>query len=225
VAENMGTVTITGLLDPPLADGILLKYIDPAGNSLLKTSQTRPVGSYLDEFNPTMTGQWQVQAFWGGDDTHAETESTLCSFEWQEPTSVITITPTLVISPTPTFTPTLVLLSFTPNINTYCREGPDYSFIANEVAMKGQAYLMDGRNLDTTWYRIMLSQYKGCWVPSSTGTPSGDISALRVLLDVPTYTPTPIIDCTTYLDEVSCNAQPLCAWTPGTITRGYCGKK
>ena len=129
-------------------------------------------------------------------------------------------------SPTPvlpTFTPTHVPLSFTPNINAYCRFGPDISFSSIDIAMTGQAYLMDGRNLEGTWYRIMISASAGCWVPAGTGMPSGDTSGLRVLLDVPTPTPTLVFSCASYGDEKSCELNPACQWVPASPARGgYC---
>jgi hypothetical protein len=105
-------------------------------------------------------------------------------------------------------------MTFIPNINAYCRSGPDPVFPSIEVAMKSQVYQMDGRNLGNTWYRIMFSASIGCWVSSSAGTPSGDTSGLRVLLDVPTptYTPVPVLSCSTFTDARNCIAQTTCKW-------------
>jgi hypothetical protein len=92
---------------------------------------------------------------------------------------------------TPTPTPTLSAFTFIPNINPYCRSGPDPVFDVIDVALKGHSYLMDGRNLENTWFRIMLTPNRGCWVPSTSGTPSRDTSSLRVLIEPPTPTPSP----------------------------------
>ncbi len=116
-------------------------------------------------------------------------------------------------TPVPTSTPTPASFVFTPNINAYCRFGPDPVFGYLEIAMAGQPYLMDGRNLDSSWYRIMISPSVGCWVRANSGTPSGDISGLRVLADVPTPTPTPVPFCSNYTDAVSCRLHsPPCEW-------------
>lgn len=133
----------------------------------------------------------------------------------------LSVTPTL----TPSITPTPAPLTFTPSINAYCRYGPSGNFSSDEVAMKDQVYLMDGRNLDGSWYRIMITDIKGCWVPASAGMPSGDPSRLRVLAEVPTYTPTLIPACSDYKDATSCNADPTCAWAFTTAGPGYCKAK
>ena len=142
----------------------------------------------------------------------------------------LTITPTPVTpSPAPvhtTITPTRVPgFTFTPNINAYCRSGPDTSFPSLEFAMAGQPYPMDGRNLDNTWYRIMFSATKGCWVSASAGTPSAGTSSLRVLADVPTPTLTMLLSCSSITDETCCNAQPACVWIPSVARPSYCGDK
>jgi hypothetical protein len=145
------------------------------------------------------------------------------------PTPVIsftpTFTPTPVISFTPSFTPTPVPVSFTPNINAYCRIGSDTSFPSDEIAMKDVAYLVDGRNLESSWFRIMINPNKGCWVSASAGALSSQAAAIRVLREIPTYTPTPLVDCTTFTDKDACNAQPSCTWYQSGITRPYCIKK
>jgi hypothetical protein len=138
--------------------------------------------------------------------------------------------PTATTIPTSTFTPTPAPLTFTPNINAYCRFGPNRLFNYKDLAMKGQAYLLDGRNSDGTWYRIMLTPYEGCWVPFDVGTPSADISGLRELFDiptlVPTFTPTEVVNCSSYKDEKSCEAQPVCVWNqPPTGALGACVNK
>ncbi len=92
---------------------------------------------------------------------------------------VTTFTPTTV---GPTLTPTPVgPLTFTPNINAYCRFGPNEVFPSLDIAMSGHPYLLDGQNLSHTWYRIMMTEFRGCWVPVGAGTPSGDTSGLRFL--------------------------------------------
>jgi hypothetical protein len=74
-------------------------------------------------------------------------------FTLRQPVQIYTIEtgfPTFTLTPiiTPTFSPTFTrtpgYLVFIPNINAYCREGPDTSFISTDLAMKGQSFRMDG---------------------------------------------------------------------------------
>jgi hypothetical protein len=132
------------------------------------------------------------------------------------------------------YTPTpLPPLTFTPNINAYCRFGADPSFPSTDIAMKGTAYLLDGRNLDSSWFRIMISAQRGCWVPAGAGSPSGDLTNLRFLAEIPTFTPTMVpsmtptwvVDCSLYTDEKSCELEPACKWTEPATTRGFCENK
>ncbi len=130
-----------------------------------------------------------------------------------------TITPTEIQTPTPTCGP----LTFITNINAYCRQGPGEVFPALEdLAMKGQPYLMDGRNSDGTWYRIMLTPAEGCWVPAGVGTPSCDIGNLRVLADIPT----PVISCSSFTDQAACDVHdPPCKWNNTIAGSGVCVKR
>lgn len=147
-------------------------------------------------------------------------------------------TPTLVVSLIPSITPTPVPLTFTPNINAYCRYGSGLSFPSIEIAMQGQPYLMDGRNLDNTWYRIMVTATRGCWVPASAGSPSSDPYRLRVLAEVPTFTPTDVptdiptdiptevVNCSSFTSANTCGVQPACVWfQPPTGGPAYCTNK
>jgi CSLREA domain-containing protein len=123
----------------------------------------------------------------------------------------------------PTDTPTGFF--FIPSMNAYCRIGPDPIFRWDELAMKGQAYLIDGRNQENTWLYIMLRPQMGCWVPLGAGTPSGDTLQVRVLsaIPTPTFTPTPF-NCAQYRDWSSCNRNTLCTWNR-TVTPNVCQNK
>jgi hypothetical protein len=129
----------------------------------------------------------------------------------------------------PTPTATLAAFMFTPNTNANCRVGPNPVFAILDVVLKGQPYLMDGRNLGSDWFRIMLTPNKGCWVPSTAGTPSADPAGLRVLFDPPTPTVPPTmvpVACSSFTDETSCTAQPDCVWTIARVLGGgTCGSK
>jgi hypothetical protein len=87
-----------------------------------------------------------------------------------------------------TATPTVVGFYFTPNLNAFCRSGPDMSFGSMGHATKGQSYPIDGRNPDDTWLRIMLTPQVGCWIPLVDGSPSADTWSVRVLAAIPTPT-------------------------------------
>jgi hypothetical protein len=144
----------------------------------------------------------------------------------------------LPLPATPTPVPPL---TFTPNFNAYCYFGPDKSFPSIDLAMKGQAYLMDGRNQEGTWYRLMITPNRGCWVPFDVGLPSAEVGKLRVLATVPTFTPTLVpsftptlvpsftptlvVNCSAYTDEKSCELNAACKWTQPATTRGYCENK
>ena len=124
----------------------------------------------------------------------------------------------------PTDTPTAGFF-FTPSMNAYCRFGPDPIFGWDELAMMGQAYLVDGRNLENTWLYIMLRPQMGCWVPLGAGTPSGDTSQVRVLTAIPTPTFTPtLFNCAQYRDWSSCGSHPECKWNR-TVTPNACQNK
>ena len=146
------------------------------------------------------------------------------------PTPVPTHTPTLV----PTDTPTAVPLAFIPDMNVNCRLGTDTIFPIVDVAMKGTSYLLDGKNGAGTYYRIMLDQQRGCWVPAKSGQVVGDISKLRTLISpftptftpVPTFTPTTVpVVCSAFLDEKSCELNSACYWATAVTGAGNCLNK
>ncbi len=119
----------------------------------------------------------------------------------------------------PTDTPTGFF--FTPSMNAYCRFGPDPIFGWDELAMKGQAYLIDGRNLENTWLYIMLRPQMGCWVPLGAGTPSGDTLQVRVLAAIPTPT---LFNCALFKDYSTCSQHTECKWNR-TVTPAVCQSK
>jgi hypothetical protein len=142
---------------------------------------------------------------------------------------IILTTPTLTPTQTATLTTTLSAFFFVPSINANCRSGPNPIFGILDVALKGQSYLMDGRNLENNWYRIILTPNEGCWVPSTAGAPSADPTGLRVLIEPPTPTAVPptatLVACTSFTNEKSCVAQPGCGWSLGVTGGGSCGSK
>ncbi len=136
-----------------------------------------------------------------------------------------TLTPTLI------YTPTLGKLSFNPNLNANCHTGPALVFDVLDVAVKGQSYPIDGRDLAGDWIRIMLNPDRGCWVLASSGISSGDLSGVRVLISPPTPTltftiaPTKSIDCSSYTTRQSCDTAPVCKWQLINDVSGLCKHK
>jgi|GEM_PF-4538688 len=169
------------------------------------------------------TGHWTVIP--GGTAGNTERAVTLTAgevltgqdFAWYQNTGG----PTLTSTPTP-----VPGYFFKPNINVNCHSGPGLIYDLVDVAMKGTNYSLDGRNVDGDWFRIMMTPTKGCWVLASTGSASGDLSKLRVLISPPPPTPTPVpIDCTKYTTKNSCSAAPVCAWKQVNDTTGLCSHK
>ncbi len=123
-------------------------------------------------------------------------------------------------------TPTPAPFYFTPDINAYCRSGPDPIFPSLEFAMKGTPYLIDGRNLENTWLYIMLSSQLGCWVSADTGKASADTGLVRILAAIPTPTFTPVpLNCGQYLTAATCSVHAdVCIWNR-KITPAVCQAK
>lgn len=152
------------------------------------------------------------------------------TFTWLTslPTLVDTSTPTPLVTHTPppviTLTSTALSYYFVPKFNSNCRNGPDMIFNSIALAMKGQSYLIDGRNKENTWLYIMINPNLGCWVPIENGTPSADTTPVRVLADIPTPTFTPAVNCGQYPDEKTCSLyRDICVWViPPTGGRGTC---
>jgi hypothetical protein len=130
------------------------------------------------------------------------------------PVASLSPTPTPVVSPTPTPSG----FFFVPSFNANCHKGPGTIFDILGVAMKGTNYPIDGRNAENTWLRIMLNANMGCWVLGTSGTPTGDLSGLRVLISPPTPTPTAVVDCSAYKDQKTCETYPVCQWKKSTTT-------
>jgi uncharacterized protein YgiM (DUF1202 family) len=134
-----------------------------------------------------------------------------------------TDTPTPV-GPNFTFTPTPVGVYFIPNANINCRSGPDRIFDVIDIALKGQTYLINGRNLANDWYYLKFSSSVYCWVLATTGTASGDTSKVRVMLPIPT--PTGVASaCSAFTSQSTCNAHPNCLWKPSISGPGVCANK
>ncbi len=82
-------VTITGKLEPSLSDVVSLVYTNPAGEQETKTVLSASNGAWQDVFTPGLTGNWSVEAFWSGDETHALTSSSPCPFTVEKKVEVV----------------------------------------------------------------------------------------------------------------------------------------
>jgi hypothetical protein len=171
-------VTITGALDPGLAQTIALFYTDPTGLVETRTLLINTEGIYSDQFTPALAGQWNVTAAWAGDETHAYTRSDQCSFKVDE----LTVTPVPVVLP-PTFK---------ASVSANCRQKPSTFFGSTGITTAGSEYPITGKSDVIGWYQIKLTDTQKCWVSASTGQTSGDLTGVPVLV-VDIITPTPVI--------------------------------
>ncbi len=161
--------------------------------------------------------------------TSAEVSSTSTPF----PTPLPTLVPSPVITaslPSPVVTMPTAPLTYIPHLNAFCRSGPDTIFHSISLAMKGQAYPIDGRNEDDTWFFLRLSANVECWVPASVGQASGGTSGVPVMLPIPTptFTAPPAqqpVDCGQYKSAAACQAVPACTWVHSIVSASYCTKK
>lgn len=97
------------------------------------------------------------------------------------PPSILTITPSTTVSLIPTFI-------FTINAN--CRQGPgiDYELIMSFFT--GDKATIDGRNDDSSWYWVLISNgLSHCWVSSSTGSPQGPLGSVVIVPVIPPVAP------------------------------------
>ena len=135
------------------------------------------------------------------------------TFTPTESSPYYTFTPT-ESGPSITFTPTPVGVYFIPNANINCRFGPDRVLNIIDIALKGQSYLINGRNYANDWYYLKFTSNEYCYVLATTGAASGDTSKVRVML--PISTPTVVISsstsCSDFTSETTCNAQSNCKW-------------
>jgi hypothetical protein len=98
-----------------------------------------------------------------------------------------------------------------------------------DIALKGQPYLISGRNYDNDWYYLKLSPSMYCYVLASTGSASGDTSKVRVMLPISTPTMTPVpaqgVSCPQLTTKNSCQAVSACKWQQINDVTGVCVKK
>ena len=74
-------VVDSGTLAPAIAGmPISIVYTPPSGSSITHQQSTSNSGGYSDRFIANRPGLWQVQAHWGGDETHLPSDSSVCTF-------------------------------------------------------------------------------------------------------------------------------------------------
>ena len=214
VTDGSGAYTISGLAPGKYCINVnAASFVGPGGTGHWTMF---PSGHEGNTYRPALLGAGQVltgQDFAWYQFAGGPTPTPIPS---DTPTQIPTFTPTLI----PSDTPTAVELSFIPNINVNCHLGPGLIFETIDVAMKNTIYPLDGRNGENTWFRIMMSRNRGCWVLQNTGSTTGDLSLLRVLISPPTptftqpptLTPVIVINCARYTDQKTCEAQPVCQW-------------
>lgn len=80
----------------------------------------------------------------------------------------------------------------TPLDNTNCRLGPDSVYGVVIVAEAGEALPIDGRNNDSSWWRVQPVDADPCWLGANTVTVTGDVSGVPILSTPATPTPRPV---------------------------------
>jgi hypothetical protein len=110
----------------------------------------------------------------------------------QEPTS----TPTITLTPMPTFTPTLEGVWLTVRENTNCRSGPGTNYDYVTLIKAGVRVQAIARNPDNSYFYVQNPNAGGfCWLWVAYSDLTGNINILPVYTPAPTptetYTATP----------------------------------
>jgi hypothetical protein len=96
-------------------------------------------------------------------------------------------------TPTPTWT-VAGAPTFTFDKNTNCRAGDSTAYDVLASFLQSQQADIEGRNQDSSWFRVLIASGGHCWVSAATGTPAGPYAALQVVVPPPlppTATPAP----------------------------------
>jgi M6 family metalloprotease-like protein len=205
-AISTGTpVIVTGELKPSKTDTIGLLYTDPTGLSEMKNQQTGANGEYVDQFVPGIPGTWSVQALWVGDSKHAQTESTVCTFNVEKQ----------IVKQPPVFR------AAKP---ANCRAGTSIFYRTLGLTTAGIDYGVLAVNDFGGWYLVQFNSAIQCWVKADTGKATGDLTGVEVLhIDLitptpvkPTFTPTPVLGsfCSQFTDVMNCQELHItqCKW-------------
>lgn len=75
--------------------------------------------------------------------------------------------------------------------NAFCRLGPGTVYLDYTAYPVGTVLEIDGRNADSTWWRVQVpNTQQSCWISSILLELSGDLDAVPELPDPPTPAPT-----------------------------------
>jgi CSLREA domain-containing protein len=109
-----------------------------------------------------------------------------------EPAEPTAQPPTPTATATPTSTSALPTARLLQNAN--CRRGQGTVYDVVTSILQGQTVLIDGRNAEGTWWRVLPEGLlAGCWVSGSTVEVMGDVSGVPLIAAGPT--PTPVQGC------------------------------
>ncbi len=111
-------VVVSDALSPALEGAsIILKYHTPEDSIIDRAMVTLSTVAFRDEYTPTVTGAWSVQATWKGNANYLKSSFQIATFNVEEkaqPTYTSTPTPTMMPPPTPTPTHTSTLTPSPP---------------------------------------------------------------------------------------------------------------
>lgn len=116
---------------------------------------------------------------------------------------------------------------FNVDTNANCRSGPASAFPITASFLIGDLLPLAGRNSDSTWWYIPIGGSQFCWIASSTGHTSGDLSGVPIIASPPTPVPAasgggdttpPTIGEVTTLEPDVYYGNPGACGSSGTIT-------
>jgi hypothetical protein len=122
---------------------------------------------------------------------------TLVQLPIDTPSPLPTLTDTLSPEITTEASPTLVVeMTATPYAlvlqNAFCRRGPGTVYEAVTAYTPGTQLEIDGRNADSTWWRVMIEgSSSSCYISATLLELQGNLESVPELPDPPTPTPSP----------------------------------
>ncbi len=128
------------------------------------------------------------------------------------------------------------LIFFLVTTGAFCRSGPSTMYDTETTITQGTQLPVQGRNMDASWYYVLLPDSRACWISGVVGQLQGDPSLLTEIipepLPSPTLTPTALpveehpIDCSQYnANPTACNSAPACRWDSSVPPNGVCVNK
>ncbi|MBL8099574.1 MAG: SH3 domain-containing protein [Anaerolineales bacterium] len=143
----------------------------------------------------------------------------------EAPVTIIVIenspTPAGTDTPSPSATPELPAeIRLTKNSN--CRLGPSSNYIIVDQIASGNVFSVVGRNDDNTWWQIVNTTNRECWIFYENAEPNSDLGRLPIK-----YGPAlPGIPGQFYVTDQQCQPGPkkfavTLSWTAGPDTEGF----